>query len=160
MAASELPPPTPPCIGRRFCTSIATPASSDRAAPRAGALRGHQVRLGRHAGQLADPLDDAGGRSPEAKLVAEVDELERRLQQVIAVGAPPDDVQEQVQLAGRGPRLGPAERLAPCAQVPLRRGLRASLPVVHDHLDLHRALGRRETLVAARHRLADGQNVS
>jgi hypothetical protein len=39
-----------------------------------------EVRLGRDASQLADPLDHAGRPSPETDSVAEVDELERRLE--------------------------------------------------------------------------------
>ena len=39
----------------------------------------------------------------KAQLVAEIDELHRRLQQVIAVGATADDVQAEIELRRRGP---------------------------------------------------------
>jgi len=75
-----------------------------------------EVRLGRHARQLTDALDHAAGPPPEPDVVAEIDELERRLEQVIAIGAPAHDVEEQVELARCWPRLGPAERTALRAQ--------------------------------------------
>ena len=72
-----------------------------------------QIEIRRYAGNLANSLDDASRPLPEAQFVAQVDELERRLQQVVTVRPAPDHVQEQVQLAGGGPRLRSAEQLVP-----------------------------------------------
>ena len=71
-----------------------------------------QIGFDGHPGNVADPLDDPGRALPEPDLVAQVDELECGLKQVVAVGATPDDVQEQVQLAGCRPWLDPPEGLA------------------------------------------------
>ena len=132
VAASELPPPTPPCIGSFFVTSIATPVRTlPRGSSSRRAARTRQVVFRRHAGHVAEPLDRPRRPPPEADLVAQVDELEGRLQQVIAVRPAPDDVQEQVQLARRRPGFGTAERFARGRSWPRGPVDRRHLPFVH-----------------------------
>jgi hypothetical protein len=62
--------------------------------------RGAQYQVvggqGRHPEVFALMLPS--GRTLEVQGVAPVDQHEHRLQQVVAIGAPPGDVQEQVQL--------------------------------------------------------------
>ena len=58
------------------------------------------VGLG-HARHLIHAADTAVGAQREVERVAPVEQSECRLQQVVAVGATPDDVQEQVELGGR-----------------------------------------------------------
>ncbi len=71
--------------------------------------RGALQRMGRaqrqvidfgNAGQCRRPADDAVGAYLEMQRVAQVDETEDRLQQVIAVGAATHHVQEQIQFGG------------------------------------------------------------
>ena len=82
-----------------------------------------QIAIRRYAGNVAEALDDAGWPRPEAQFVAQVDELERGLQQVVTIRTPADHVQEQVQLAGRRPGLRTAEqRLAGHQRVPSTAG--------------------------------------
>ena len=56
----------------------------------------------RYAGNLGVQPDLAVLAQGEAQFVAVVEELEQRLQQVIAVGAAAEDMQHQVELGRRG----------------------------------------------------------
>ena len=75
-------------------------------------LRGahDEIGLGRHAGSTAVAQDLPVAARREGNLVAEVDELKRRLQLVVAIRTAPDDVQEQVQLGRRRPGQATRER--------------------------------------------------
>ena len=78
------------------------------------AQRAHdQVLLFRHAGHVVDAADGAVVAQVEMQDVAVVDQLEHRLQQVVAVGAAADDVQEQVELGRR--RAIVQRTYAPCS---------------------------------------------
>ncbi len=61
-----------------------------------------QVQFFRHARQFLGAADDAIGAHIEMQGVAQVDKAEGGLQQVITVGAPAYDVQEQIELGGSG----------------------------------------------------------
>ena len=61
------------------------------------------VGLGGNLGRSSDALDRSCRPLVKAQLVAEIDELHRRLQQVIAVGTAADDVQAEIELRRRGP---------------------------------------------------------
>ena len=109
VAASELPlaRPRPPSEAA-FRPRLPPPASGTRRSrrrPRPQPPRGAhgQVLVCRHACQRAQALDDTRRPLVETDRIPEIDELKGRLQLVVAVGPPANDVQEQVQLAGRGP---------------------------------------------------------
>ena len=75
-----------------------------------------------------------GGRCQNRSSSRQIDELKRRLQLVIAVRATPDDVQEQVQLAGCRPGLRPPQRADGSRW---RTARRRELPVVEHELQAH-----------------------
>ena len=64
----------------------------------------HQVLLGRHPWQLRSEGDNAIIPWVKGERVAIVQELEQRLQLVVAVGTAAGDMQEQVELGRRGQR--------------------------------------------------------
>ena len=100
VAASELPPPRPAPPGHAL---VDADVGAERAA--AGLLqraRGAQAQVvGRQRRAEVVALQPAVGAALEVQRVAPVDQHEHRLQQVVAVGAPADDVQEQVELGRR-----------------------------------------------------------
>ena len=102
VAASELPPPMPApqgtCLSMWMSAPSAVPlACLQRSGPRAGTGRRRAAR-GRGRGAASRP----SSRQLEVQRVGPVDQHEGRLQQVVAVGAAADDVQEEVELGGRG----------------------------------------------------------
>ena len=74
----------------------------------AGRAQG-QVRIQRYAGHAVQAFHDPRRPHLEADLVAQVDELEGGLEQVVAIGPATDDMQEEIQLARRRPWLRAAE---------------------------------------------------
>ena len=65
---------------------------------------GMQVLAGYLIGRgVIDALDGAGRVELESEQVTEVDDLEDRLQLVITVGAPPNDMQAKIELGRRTP---------------------------------------------------------
>ena len=104
-----------------------TPLSTRRGAWRAGAPRARRDRSRRESppGRRCARSTPAG-RSIEAQLVAQIDELHRRLQQVIAIGATADDVQAQIELGRRRPGVGgPADPESVTCSLP-------ELPAIDD----------------------------
>jgi len=61
------------------------------------------VRFCGNLGRSGAALDRSRRALVKAQLVAEIDELHCRLQQVITVGATADDVQAEIELRRRGP---------------------------------------------------------
>jgi hypothetical protein len=103
VAASELPPPEAAAHGQSL---VEMQADSGRAA--GGGAQGQcgahdKVGLRRHPGQGVDTHDGAIGPRFAAQRVAEIKEAKHCLQQMVAIVAPPHDVQEQVELGRRRP---------------------------------------------------------
>ena len=73
--------------------------------------RGAQREVGclRHAWNVRRARDAAVVGHAKFEFVAVIEKLEHRLQQVVAVGAPADDVQEQIELRRSGPDFCHAE---------------------------------------------------
>ena len=63
----------------------------------------YQILVLGDGGQVIDPADEAVAAALEIEKIAQIQELEDRLQGVIAVGAPAGDVQKQIDLGGRRP---------------------------------------------------------
>ena len=101
VAASELPPPSPPPIGMLFLMAISAPSPVPVAACRARAAR--TVR----SSDSATPAGPAGRvmravvADADLDAIAQVDELKHRLQLVVAVGPAADDVQHEIEFGGR-----------------------------------------------------------
>ena len=101
VAASELPPPRPAPQGTRLSIEMSAPSGVPDC--RLQRARGAQAQVvGRQRRRPGRGAPARPSLAPlEVQRVAPVDQHEHRLQQVVAVGAPPDDVQEQVQLGRR-----------------------------------------------------------
>ncbi len=102
VAASELPPPRPPPIGRIFSSRMLTPAPSGACACSRRAARTVRSWSSLHAGQIAFAYHPSVVAQCQVHGVGAVDQAEHALQQVVAVGTPADDVQEQIELGGGG----------------------------------------------------------
>ena len=108
-AASLLPPPRPPPSGMRLSTAMSAPASiPDFVAQEPRGPDNQIVRL-LHAGNRRGAAQERVVAARDAHAIGEIEELEYGLKLVVAIGAPPDDVQEQVELRRCGkldyPRL-------------------------------------------------------
>jgi hypothetical protein len=57
--------------------------------------------LRRNPNQRGNTSNFTVGTHPKTDVVAPIQELENRLQEVIAIGAPADDLQKQIQLCRR-----------------------------------------------------------
>ena len=100
-AASELPPPRPAPAGHALVDrDVARRARCPLAACSARAARRHRSSAGSGAPR-SWRRQPAVVAALDVQRVAPVDQHEHRLQQVIAVGAPADDMQEQVELGRR-----------------------------------------------------------
>ena len=100
VAASELPPPMPAPQGTFFSTEMSAPSvHAAGLLQRAGGAQAQVVGGQRGAEVVA--AQQAVVAALDVQRVGPVDQHEDRLQQVVAVGAPPGDVQEQVQLGRR-----------------------------------------------------------
>ena len=88
--------------GHAACRSrCRRPARVPLAACSARAARRHRSSAGSGGAEVVARQRGRRARSSKCRRVAPVDQHEHRLQQVVAVGAPPDHVQEQVQLGRR-----------------------------------------------------------
>ena len=99
-AASELPPPRPAPQGTRLSIVMSAPSAvPDARLQRAGGAQAEVV-----GGQLGEAVvagEPAVAAQLEVERVAPVDQHHQRMEQMHAVGALADDVQEQVQLGRR-----------------------------------------------------------
>ena len=102
LAASELPPPSPPPIGMRLSSAIVTPRATPVAACSACAARTREIVFSRHARHGSARTIAPSSRASSVIVSAQIDQREQRFERVIAVGAPPGDVQEEVDLRRRG----------------------------------------------------------
>ena len=92
----------------------------------AGATR-VEIMLRRDPRQRVDPADLSILARAQVHGIAPIEQLERRLQQVIAVGTSADDVQEQVQLGWRRPCTPAGARGRRAHQEPHSRTARRTL---------------------------------
>ena len=78
VAASELPPPRPPCTGMRLSSSMPTPAERRDPSRAARAAFTCRVGFGGNLRRSGDALDHSRRPLVKAQLVAQIDELHRR----------------------------------------------------------------------------------